>query len=63
MQSQFRKQYRKRHEELRVPSNWRDQERALAIQLDRILDDIYAKIGSLEEKVKGLTEAEEEQTP
>ena len=29
------------HEPLRVPAGWKDQDRALIIQLERILDDIY----------------------
>lgn len=38
---------RKQHEELRVPSGWSEQDRALVIQLERILDDLYAKFGRI----------------
>jgi len=31
------------NEPLRIPSNWKDQDRTLVIQLERILDDIYRK--------------------
>lgn len=46
------------HEPLRVPDGWKDQDRSLILQLDRILDNIYALIGRLEEKVKELEESE-----
>ena len=29
------------HEPLRVPAGWKDQDRGLVVQLERILDDIY----------------------
>lgn len=31
----------RQHEPLRVPEHWRSQDRAFAIQLERIIDDIY----------------------
>lgn len=36
---------RRSHEPLRVPDNWRGQDRQLVIQLERLLDDIYQKLG------------------
>ena len=50
----------KQHEPLRVPDRWKDQERSFVLQIDRILDNIYAILGTLEEKVKALEEAAEE---
>lgn len=34
------------HEPLRVPQGWKDQDKALIIQLDRILDDIYRRFSN-----------------
>ena len=49
---------KRQHEPLRVPDGWKDQDRSLILQLDRILDEIYALLGRLEEKVKELEESE-----
>lgn len=38
---------RKQHEALRVPSGWSEQDRALVIQLERILDNLYSKFGRI----------------
>lgn len=46
----------KQHEPLRVPNNWKEQDRALVIQLERILDDIYHKLGEIEKRLKALEE-------
>ena len=46
----------RQHEPLRVPDGWKNQERMLVIQLERLLDEIYAAIGRLEQKVKELSE-------
>ena len=35
------------HQPLRVPSGWDKQEKALIVQLDEILDDIYRRFGRL----------------
>lgn len=35
------------HETLRVPASWNEQDRALIIQMERILDDLYEKIGEI----------------
>lgn len=40
---------RVKHEPLRVPENWKGQDRALVIQLDRLMDDIYNRLGKLME--------------
>ena len=37
----------KQHEPLRVPQGWKDQDRALVIQIEHILDDIYKRFGQL----------------
>ena len=44
------------HDPLRVPKGWGQQERALVVQLDEILDDIYRRFGRLrfEDLGKGL---------
>lgn len=38
---------RKQHEALRVPQGWKEQDRALIMQLERILDDLYSKFGRI----------------
>ena len=43
---------------LRVPSGWKDQEKSLIIQIENALDEIYRKLGDLEQKVKELQEEE-----
>ena len=37
----------KQHESLRVPQGWKDQDKALIGQLERIFDDIYKRFGRL----------------
>ena len=37
----------RQHEVLRVPQGWKDQDRALVIQIERILDDLYTKFGRI----------------
>lgn len=37
----------KQHESLRVPMGWKDQDKALIAQLERIFDDIYKRFGRL----------------
>ena len=55
----------KKHEAIRVPQGWKDQDRALVIQIERILDDIYKRFGrlswedlgeKLQEKITGIIE-------
>ena len=52
----------RQHEPLRIPEGWGGQNRALIVQLERILDDIYArlpargKVKELEERVSALEE-------
>lgn len=53
------KQFVRQHEPLRVPERWSGQDRALVIQLERILDDIYAKLGNIDKEIKKLKEEEE----
>ena len=38
---------RKQHEALRVPQGWKEQDRALVVQLEHILDDLYSKFGRI----------------
>lgn len=40
----------KQHEPLRVPAGWNEQSRALIIQLERVLDDIYRHFRKLGKK-------------
>ena len=47
------------HEPIRVPVGWKDQDRALIIQLERIFDDIYkrfrkTRLDDLDGEVRGL---------
>lgn len=48
----------KQHEPLRVPQHWNTEDRAFVIQLNQTLDDLYGKIGRLEQRVKTLEESE-----
>ncbi len=43
------------HETLRVPRGWTDQDKALVIQIDHILDDIYKKLGQLKEAIEAAS--------
>ena len=45
----------RKHQPLRVPSNWNDESRRFVIQLEQILDDIYMRFGRL-----GLKDFEDE---
>ena len=46
------------HPPLRKPKNWKDEEAALVMQLERLLDDIYRQLGQIKERLKEL-ESEE----
>ena len=46
----------RQHEPLRVPERWAGQERSLVIQLEMLLDEIYAKLANLENRIKALEE-------
>lgn len=39
---------------LRVPENWKGQDRAMIVQLERVLDDVYRRLGSLDRRVTTL---------
>lgn len=41
---------RNQHETLRAPSGWKDQDRAFVMQLERIIDDIYNRLGNIRYK-------------
>ena len=49
------------HEPLRVPQKWDGEVRALVIQLERVLDEAYARIGDLTRRVKALEDAAQEE--
>ena len=49
------------HEPLRVPQKWDGEARALVIQLERVLDEAYARIGDLTRRVKALEDAAQEE--
>ena len=51
----------KHHETLRVPQGWKEQEKAFVIQLERILDDIYAKYGGNQAAVTNVEYNDETQ--
>jgi hypothetical protein len=38
------------HESLRIPSDWKTQDRAFAMQIERIFDDIYNRLGNIRYK-------------
>lgn len=50
----------RQHEPLRVPDGWSGQSRAFVIQLERLLDDVYAKLGKAQTAEKQLSETLEE---
>lgn len=57
------KKFVKQHEPIRVPRGWTEQERGLVIQLNRILDEVYALIGTIQQKIEELQpEGEDEET-
>lgn len=38
------------HESLRIPADWKAQDRAFAMQIERIFDDIYNRLGNIRYK-------------
>ena len=48
----------RQHEPLRVPQNWTGESRALVIQLESLLDELYRRIGDAERRLKALEEEE-----
>ena len=48
----------RQHDPLRVPERWQGQERAFVIQMERLLDEIYAQLGNLDKRIKALEEEE-----
>ena len=48
----------KQREPLRVPQHWNAEDRSFVIQLNGQLDEIFAKLGKLEQRVKTLEESE-----
>ena len=51
----------KQHEALRVPERWREQERSFVMQLDRILDEIYAMLGNVDKRLKEIEKSQSDQ--
>ena len=49
------------HEPLRVPVKWDGDARAFVIQMERILNDAYWRIGDLTQRVKALEAAVQEE--
>lgn len=45
-----------RHELIRTPQGWKDQERALVVQLERIHDDIYKRFPQIESEISSLSD-------
>lgn len=41
----------KQHERVRVPAGWDGQSKDLIVQLNRIFDDIYIKLGKIEKRL------------
>lgn len=39
---------------LRVPISWHGQDRAFVVQLERVLDDVYRHLFTLEKRIKEL---------
>jgi len=47
---------RVKRESLRVPEKWQGQDRAFVIQLERLMDDIYIRLGRMTEAEKKMEE-------
>ena len=47
---------------LRIPRNWKDQDRDFVIQLERVLDDVYSNLDAINKKLSELeNELQEEE--
>jgi hypothetical protein len=44
------------HQPLRVPKGWKDQDAALVMQIERLIEDIYLQISLLKEKIREIEE-------
>lgn len=54
---------KRQHEPLRVPENWKNQDRTFVVQLERLLDELYGRIEKLENRISALEQdTEEEET-
>ena len=48
------------HVPVRVPSNWAGEARAMVIQLNGVIDDLYIRIGKLQKQLEELQQGDEE---
>ena len=46
-----------KREPLRVPQDWQRQDRQFVIQLERVLDDVYSRIDTINKKLAELENA------
>jgi hypothetical protein len=44
------------HVQVRVPVGWKDQDRALVIQINSLFDDLYRKIAILQDEINEMRE-------
>lgn len=47
------------HEPIYPPHTWNDEERRFVYSIERLLDEIYQKIGALTERIKALEEEDD----
>lgn len=50
----------KQHEPLRIPQGFNTEERALVMQIDRMMDDLFATIGRIEKRLSAIEDSEQE---
>ena len=48
------------HMPVRVPQGWKDQNRAMIIQINDLFDDLYRKINDLKKEIEKLKEEGED---
>jgi hypothetical protein len=44
------------HQPIRIPKGWKDQDAALVMQIDRLIEDLYQQIAQLKERIKAIEE-------
>lgn len=48
-------------EKLRIPEHWKTQDRQFVIQLERVLDDVYSQIKSIDKRLAALEQQANEE--
>ena len=50
----------KGHTPVRVPSGWTDQNKAMVIQINNLIDDLYRRVNELQKEIDKLKEEGED---